>query len=402
MAENEQLGDLELLNQADETEQNSDLSSLAEDEPKEEETEETEEESTEKVEDTEKEEETDETEKEPETDAEKLASERLRFKEVTSKYPNLFKDFPQLRHVFFREQEYSGLFPTVEDAKEAAQKAENYTYLEQDLLQGNPQNLLLSVAQANPQAFSNIVEQFLPTVYSMNKDAFYQVTQPILTNALRAAFNDATNSNNKNLALAAQYVNQYLFGKPEIDDTKPLRQEQTPDPERQQFEQERQQFIRQRMVEFESSVQQDVQGELTKLAMAGLDPKNELNEFTRKTIIKETLAQVGAVLQKDARHMAQMNSLWKRAMQSGLSAEHKARIMEAFIGRAKELLPQIRSKVRSEAMGISKPSSNSKTIKRSTGTGAPTKSSGQINPHKVDWNKTSDLDILNDDVKMRN
>jgi len=393
----EQLGDLELLNSDD-----------APDEPVEETTEETTEEVAEETEETGESEETEETEDEAkpedepeETEEQKSASERLRFKEVTSKYPNLFKDFPQLRHAFFREQEYSGVFPTVEDAKEAAQKAENYSYLEQDLLQGNQANLLQSIAQANPQAFEKIVEDFLPTVYSMNKDAFYQVSTPILTNALRAAFNDATSSGNKNLALAAQYVNQYLFGKVDIDETRPIRQERAPDPERQQFEQERQSFVQQRMMEFESGVHQSTQSELTKLALAGLDPGNKLNEFTRKTIIKETIAQVGAVLQKDARHMAQMNSLWKRAMQSGLSAEHKARIMEAFIGRAKEVLPGIRAKVRSEAMGITKPKTT--TIKRSTGTGAPAKSSsGQLNPRKVDWNKTSDLDILNDNVKLRN
>lgn len=395
----EQLGDLELLNQTDEAEQETDLSELADETDPERESEESEEETTEEkteeeVEDVEK------KEKEPEDKTEKLASERLRFKEVTSKYPNLFKDFPQLRHAFFREQEYSGVFPTVEDAKEAAQKAESYTYLEADLLQGNPQNLLLSVAQANPQAFSSIVEQFLPTVYSMNKDAFYQVTQPILTNALRAAFNEANANGDKNLAVAAQYINRYLFGKVDIDDTRPIRQERAPDPERQQFEQERQQFIQQRMTEFESDVHSTVRGEMEKLVSAGLDPRNELNEFTRKTIIKETLAQIGAVLTKDSRHTATMNSLWRRAMQSGLSAEHKARIMEAYLGRAKELLPTIRAKVRSEAIGTPKAKTNP-TIKRATGTGVPARTSGQLSSKKVDWGKTSDLDILNDNVKFR-
>jgi hypothetical protein len=234
----------------------------------------------------------------------------------------------------------------------------------------------------------------------MNKDAFYQVTQPILTNALRAAFNEANANGDKNLAVAAQYINRYLFGKVDIDDTKPIRQEKAPDPERQQFEQERQQFIQQRMTEFESDVHATVRGEMEKLISTGLDPKNELNEFTRKTIVKETLAQIGAVLTKDSRHTATMNSLWRRAMQSGLSAEHKARIMEAYIGRAKELLPTVRAKVRSEAIGTPKPKTTS-TIKRATGTGVPARTSGQLSSKKVDWGKTSDLDILNDNVKFR-
>src|SRR5437763_300329 len=44
---------------------------------------------------------------------------RPTFKDIKAKYPNLFKDFPDLRDMVFRERDYSELFPTVEDAKEA-------------------------------------------------------------------------------------------------------------------------------------------------------------------------------------------------------------------------------------------------------------------------------------------
>jgi hypothetical protein len=336
---------------------------------------------------------------EEETEEQRAAAERLRFKDITAKYPNLFKDFPHLRHVFFQREEYAGLFPTVEDAREAAQKAESYSYLEADLLQGNPQNLLASVAQVNPQAFRQIVEQFLPTVYGMSKDTFYEVTQPILTNALRAAFNEGSSNGDKNLALAAQYINRYLFGKTDIDETRPVTRERQPDPERQKFEEERQQFVESRKNDFTLDVQKSTRDELVKLVSAGLDPKNELNDFTRQSIIDKTLAQIGAALQGDARHMAMMMSLWRRAEATGLSAEHKARIIQAFIGRAKELMPAIRAKVRSEATGNTK--RNITPIKRTTGTGVPNRTSSTPSAKKIDWGKTSDLDVLNDNVKLR-
>src|SRR5437660_282354 len=46
------------------------------------------------------------------------------FKEITKKYPNFFKDFPNLRHAFFREKEYSEIFSTVDEAKEAQEDIE--------------------------------------------------------------------------------------------------------------------------------------------------------------------------------------------------------------------------------------------------------------------------------------
>lgn len=399
----EPLGDLELLNQIDDAEQTTDLSSELEETPEEEQGVESDSEPEEQQADAADEEKVEEVaEEEPESDeAEKLAQGRLTFKEITAKFPTLFKEFPQLRHTFFREQEYSNVFPTVEDAKEANQKAQNYSYLEQDILAGNPGNLLVSVAQSDPAAFAKVVNNFLPTVYSLSKDTFYEVTQPILVNALQAAYKDGTETGNKNLATAAQYINRFLFGTADIDQTRPIvnRQAPPPDPERQQFEQEKGRFIQGRTREFEADVHKSAEAEIRKLSAAGLDPENQLNEFTRNSIIDKVVAQVGAVLLKDTKHLAMMNSLWKRAFQSGLTPEYKTRILQAFLSRAKEVLPTIRTKVRSEAIGTAKAKA---PIKRVTGAGTSSKPLGQVNPRKVDWNKTSDLDILNGNIKMRN
>lgn len=342
-----------------------------------------------------------EAEAEAETEAdeeEKLAQGRLTFKQITEKFPTLFKEFPQLRHTFFREQEYAKVFPTVEDAQEAATKAENFSYLEADLLAGSPTNLLKSISQAAPEAFEKLVNEFLPSVYSLNKDAFYSVTRPILSNALKAAFNEGTQDGNKNLVLASQYLNRFLFGSTDIEDTKVITQRQQPDSAREKFEQERSTFFKQRSEDFENDVHKTVRNELKKLSSAGLDPENKLNEFTRSSIIDKIIEQVGSVLSKDTRHQATMNSLWKRALQSGLSPELKSRIIQTHIARVKEILPTIRAKVRSEATGIAKPKT---VIKRPSGAGIGTQSTGAINPHKVDWGKTSDLDFLNDNVKMK-
>jgi hypothetical protein len=401
----EQLGDLEILNQDETTEETPEREETSEEETSEKTSDEevTEEEKSEEEAET-KEGEEEKSEEEPEPDeAEKLAQGRLTFKEVTTKFPTLFKEFPALRHAFFREQEYSKVFPTVEDAQEAATRAQNYAFLEQDLLAGEPKNLLTSVAQASPEAFERIVSRLLPTVYEVNKDAFYEMTEPIIKNALQAAYTDGSSAgtqDGKNLALAAQYIHRFLFRTADITNEKQTIREKQPDPERVKFEQERQQFQEARFIEFRSDIGKTAEAEVRKLIADGLDPEKKLNDFTRKTITKEIIEQIGSVLGKDPRHLATMESLWTRARKNGLTQEHKARILQTYLGRVKEVLPTIRSKVRSEALGIAK---DKPVIKRPAGTvtGNATQTPGTINPRKVDWNKTSDLDFLNDNVKMK-
>ena len=93
-------------------------------------------EETEGTEETEESEETKETEEpaEEEEPEETRESDKQKFSEVTKKYPNLFKDFPNLRHIFYHEREYRELFPTVDAAREAAEDIDGLHELENALV----------------------------------------------------------------------------------------------------------------------------------------------------------------------------------------------------------------------------------------------------------------------------
>src|SRR5262245_51212983 len=43
----------------------------------------------------------------------------VRRREILKKYPNLFKDFPYLEKAYYREQQFTELLPTIEDARNA-------------------------------------------------------------------------------------------------------------------------------------------------------------------------------------------------------------------------------------------------------------------------------------------
>src|SRR5215471_9558495 len=66
------------------------------------------------------EEEKDEEEEEEKKLAAKPPYDRPTMQELREAFPDLFKKFPSMRDVFYREQEFTQIFPTIEDAKEAS------------------------------------------------------------------------------------------------------------------------------------------------------------------------------------------------------------------------------------------------------------------------------------------
>ena len=96
----------------------------------------------------------------------------------------------------------------------------------------------------------------------------------------------------------------------------------------------------------------------------------------------------------DRQHMAYVNSLWAKAKRNGYKAEDKAKITSAFLARAKSLLPSVRVKLVSEALGLTR-STTKKVQKRvePSNSGRPAGSRNGLK--QVDYKTMTDLDILN-------
>src|SRR5437762_7106149 len=101
----------------------------------------------------------------------------LGFKDITKKYPNLFKDFPNLRHIFFHEKEYREIFPSVEEAKEAVEELNGLRELETALTSGTQQDveaLIDSFKELGDNVIPNFANNFLPSLKSINQELYYQ------------------------------------------------------------------------------------------------------------------------------------------------------------------------------------------------------------------------------------
>src|SRR5216684_3091765 len=87
--------------------------------------------------------------KEPITEDEGRTEEKIEIEEENEKYeeipkrqailkefPELFKKFPAIEHAIYREQQYAEIFPTLDDAKEANARLDDFKAFENELFDG--------------------------------------------------------------------------------------------------------------------------------------------------------------------------------------------------------------------------------------------------------------------------
>jgi len=76
-----------------------------------------------------------------------------RRKEILAKYPDLFKTFPSVEKAIYREQKYAEVFPTLDDAKEAQERAGILSKFEENIFSGDINTVL--------EQLKNIAQKFI-------------------------------------------------------------------------------------------------------------------------------------------------------------------------------------------------------------------------------------------------
>lgn len=308
---------------------------------------------------------------------------------IKTKYPEIFKEFPDLRKAIFHEKEFLKIFGTVDEAKDAAQKAENMDYLISEIESGNLKPLIEGLKETNEQLLKTFASKVLPAIYTESKDLYFQIIDPILINVLKTVQQEGESTGNDNLKFSAQHVAKLLFGKIDVLEGKTT--ETKTDPEREAFEAEKRKFMTERFNEARASVNNDITSGLNKIINEGLDNLN-ISGYLKKVIVKEVQTEVDVMLTQDTGHMSQMSSLWKKAANAGYPSEWLARITSTYLARAKPLVPSVRSKIKAELVK-SKVVTPAEKLPTSGGTPGA-KPSGPVDSRKVDWNKTSDEQFL--------
>ena len=133
-------------------------------------------------------------------------------KEVKASYPEFFKKFPDMQHMLFREQEYASLFPTIEDAKMAAEEAETLSRLRDLVTSGGQkefEEFLGGVKDVD--GLKSMAANFLPALYNLDRNLYFKATQPVALALIQNAFRQGM-LGNENLKNAALVISQFAFG----------------------------------------------------------------------------------------------------------------------------------------------------------------------------------------------
>lgn len=350
----------------------------------------------------EEEEETDDEKKDKKKEDDEPVIGRPAIRDIKAKYPNFFKDFPEMRHVYFREKEFSDLFPSVEDAKDAAAKSDVYDDMAQALSEGQTDAFLKTLDDNDPPALKKLAETILPALWRGSKELYAVATEPLLVNFIRNVYargQKAGGDEGKNMMNSAKYFAKVLTGEFKIPDAP--KGPDPNDPERLAFEREKAEHRQNVAAEFSADVARTCARLLAKDIERGLDPEGAIPAFVKKALVKEIFEGVNQELKKDRQYMAKTHAIKNRAARAGFAGAFKTQLITTYLGRARQVLVPIRQKARQELLGKGKKGDVKKLKgkgeeKGQTGHQQLRRTEGAATGGRVDYKKKSDLDILNE------
>ena len=350
-----------------------------------------------KIEDKEEtEEETEELEEESEVE---IPFNRPSVKEIKAKYPNFFKDFPDLKEAYFREQQFTSFFPTVEDAKEAVENTEAYNTLSESALRGEASPILDSLQKTDPKAFEVYALDFLPSLYKKDPEVYNTVVTPLFENLLRSLYR----SSDENMKNSASNIAQYLFGEDglaSLDGKKTLSKLVDIQNEQKKLKSASDTMDSNKFLESSGRVEIKIGKSLESIIGKDFDPNKTFTPFIRQQLISNVIREIGNQLRSDKGHMTVMAARWKAARSKGYSAEEESKIISTYLARAKSLIPTTRQKIINQALGKKATSSNdgkgksTKLTNRDAPLGGRDSRIQTRTSSKLDYSKMSDLDIL--------
>jgi len=333
-------------------------------------------------EDEEKEDEGDEEEEESKEEDEeeeepKVALDgKISVKALKEAYPDIFKKNPSLKDIIFREREYSKVFGSVDDAREAQEKSDTLDKFEESLMVGDIGSLLDVVADADQDAALKIAEQFLPALYERSKPVFQKVTLPIVKGVIRNTFTRAQNKGDKQLALACQYLSKEFFDSPDVLKVTQFEEEEE-DPRRAEIEAEKRGLQEEKASNANNDILGVVVKSLNKDILSRLDAK--MSDFVKEALSEKIISELNRTLSSDKGHMMHLSSLWKKMQRNGYTAEAKSKIISASLARAKAVLPSVIAKVKAaqgkkvEAKGKADKTVPNQTRSKTSGNRPPAK-----------------------------
>lgn len=311
---------------------------------------------------------------------------------VSAKYPEFFKEFPEIRDLIGREKAYTEIFATVEDAKEMAEKAGDFDALVEKISDGDLTPVLSSL---EADSLAKLADGFLPALAKQDENLYYQITAPVIHQLLSSAFKSGKLEDNENLSNAAYWLSEWALGNGKfatgaanfVPPKTEVKKDET-------LEKEKKEFYDEKYTTFRDNVLESCNNQIDTFITGDL---KDLAPRVQKLVLREVREELASQLQADQGHMSRLRSLWKRAGSVGYVGDIKSRIISTYLERAKSLAPAITEKVRGE-ISVTKDEQKptvSLSGKQSQISGKP------VDAKRIDWNKTSELDAIRGNLALK-
>jgi hypothetical protein len=314
-----------------------------------------------------------------------------RKKEILKEFPEIFKKFPFLEKMMYRDREYTELFGSFDDAKELAEKSENFNAFESQLLSGDTKEILKGVKDADEKAFNIIVDNYLPSLAEVDKEAYFHVVGNLNKRLIIEMVQEANDTNNDDLKQAALLVNQFVFGSSKF--TAPtLRVEKKDLTESSEAEKERLSYTKERFEAARDDLQTQVDNTLRATISDYIDPKGVMSPYVKKNAVADAMKILGSSIAADGSIVKNLDKLWRSAFESKFDRNDLGKIKSYYLSKAKGNLKNAILKARAEALKDARPetrtketdaddeeSSSRQQSKRTITPGRPSQSKGKIN-----------------------
>jgi len=275
----------------------------------------------------------------------------VRRAEILKAYPDLFKKFPYLEKAYFREQQYTELLPTLDDAKEAISKSEILDRFESDLLKGETEKILITVRNNNKKSFDKVVDNYLPTLAKVDQQAYYHIIGNVFKEAIVNMVKEGKKSEDESLETAAKVLNKFMFGTSEfIPATNLSKVDDGKESESDKLQAERESFLQEKFDNAKDNLNTRVQNVLKSTVDQNIDPKDSMTPYVKKNATREALESLESLLDKDARFQTIINRLWEKAFDSDFSKSSLDSIRSNYLAKARTLLPSVIKKSQNEAL----------------------------------------------------
>lgn len=272
----------------------------------------------------------------------------VRRKEILKAYPDLFKKFPYLEKAYYRDKQFTEVFPDLETAKEAVGKASSFDKMESYLMDGSSTQVLAAVKQANPDAFNKIADNYLTSLLEVDQGAYYNVIGNVIKQTVATMLNDGKHRNDEVLQEAARVLNHFVF---QTDQPlQPTRLSKPKDNEAIRIEEERKAFTQERFQTTLGDLENKVGNILKSTISQNIDPKQAMSDYVRRNAARDAYDELETLIDQDAPFRKNLDRLWEKAFEAKFSKQSTDAIRSAYLSKAKTLLPRVIQKTRSDAL----------------------------------------------------